>query len=215
MAVTIVGVVADNRAARGNVLLAEDGPELYRPYLQAHSAFPIFLVRAASTPAPLLRPVRETLIRLVPDRPVFASLPSEAIARQLRGARVTAAQVFGFAVAGLALALIGIYGVLAYELGQRRREIGIRAALGAPRRRITWLMILDAARLAAIGIVLGVPAAVFAMRLFADAVYPTSPTDPTVFAAVALVTLLVSMLAAYLPAWRAARVDPVLVLRDS
>ena len=212
---TIVGVVADNRAARGNVLLAEDGPELYRPFLQAHSAFPTFIVRASASPAPLLKPVRETLIRLVPDRPVFASLPSETIASQLRGARVTAWQVFGFAAAGLALALIGIYGVLAYELGQRRREIGIRAALGASRWRITSLMIFDAARIATVGIAFGVPGAIFAMRLLTDAVYPTSPNDPLVFGIVALVTLIVSLLAAYVPAWRAGRVDPIVVVKNS
>ena len=214
VALTIVGVVADNRAARGNVLLAEDGPELYRPFLQAHSAFPTFLVRASGSPTPLLRPVRETLIRLVPDRPVFASLPSETIERQLRGARVTAAQVFGFAAAGLALALIGIYGVLAYELGRRRREIGIRAALGAPRWRITSLMIVDAARIAALGVAIGVPAAIFAMRLLTDAVYPTKPNDPVVFGVVVLATLVVSLLAAYIPAWRAGRVDPIAVVKS-
>lgn len=215
IAVGIVGIVADNKAARGNVMLAEDAAELYRPYAQAHSAFPQFLVRASATPAQLLRPVRETLIRLVPDRPVFAALPSETIAQQLRGARVTAAQVLGFAAAGMILAVIGIYGVLAYELGHRRREIGIRAALGAPRWRMTSLVIIDAAKMAAIGIALGIPASVFAMRLLTDAVYPTKPTDPAAFVAVALMIMVVSLLAAWIPAHRAGRVDPMVALRDS
>ena len=213
--VTIVGVVADNRAARGNILLADDGPELYRPYLQAHTAFPTFLVRATSTPTTLLKPVRETLVRLVPDRPAFATLPAETVANQLRGVRVSAMQVLGFAVVGLILALIGVYGVLAYEVGQRGRELGIRAALGASRSRITVTTLIDAVRLSAIGVAIGLPAAALALSPLSDALHPTSPRDVGVYAIVALTILVVAALAAWLPARRAGRVDPIVAVKGS
>ena len=215
MPVTVVGVVADNRAARGNILLADEGPELYRPYLQAHTAFPTFLVRATSSPVSLLRPVRETLVRLVPDRPMFASLPAETVATQLRGVRTSAVQVLAFAAVGLILALIGVYGVLAYELGQRTRELGIRAALGASRTRIMMTTLVDAARLAAIGVVIGVPAAMLALLPLRDALHPTSPMDPGVYVIVAVAIVVVAVLAAYLPARRAGRVDPIVAVKGS
>jgi ABC-type antimicrobial peptide transport system permease subunit len=215
VAATVVGVVADSKAARPSLLLAHDGAELYRPYLQSHSAFPTFLVRAVSAPAPLLRPVRETLARLVPDRPTFATLPSETIATQLRGVRMTAFQVLAFAAAGLILALVGVYGVLAYEVSQRGREIGIRSALGASRSRITAMMLVDAARLTLLGVVVGLPAAAMALVPLRDALHPTSPTDPLVYAIVAGATLTVAVLAAYLPARRAGRVDPIVAVKAS
>ncbi|HJU66006.1 MAG TPA: ABC transporter permease, partial [Gemmatimonadaceae bacterium] len=90
---TVVGVVDDNRAARPHVLLADDGPEIYRPYAQAPTAFPTFLLRSARDPAGLLKPTRETLARLVPDRPVFATLVSEQVDEQLRGVRTSAIQI--------------------------------------------------------------------------------------------------------------------------
>jgi putative ABC transport system permease protein len=213
--VTVVAVVADNRAARGDILLADDGPELYRPYLQAHTAFPTFLVRATSSPATLLKPVHETLVRLVPDRPAFTTLPAETVATQLRGVRVSAVQVLGFAAVGLVLALIGVYGVLAYEVGQRGRELGIRAALGASRSRITLTTLLDAARLAAIGVAIGIPAAIVALRPLRDALHPTSPTDVGVYALVAAAIVVIAMFAAYLPARRAGRIDPIVVVKGS
>src|SRR5206468_5130074 len=87
--VTVVGVVRHNKAAQPNVLLATDGPEVYRPYEQAASAFPTYLVRAARglSPASLLRPARQALIHAVPDRPVFTGLTAEQVANQLAGVR--------------------------------------------------------------------------------------------------------------------------------
>ena len=121
--------------------------------------------------------------------------------------------MLSFAVAGLVLALIGVYGVLAYEVGQRRREIGIRTALGASRRRITAMMLLEAGKLAMIGVLVGLPAAMIAMGMLRDVLHPTSPTDATVYAMVGAVTVLVAVLAAWVPARRAARVDPVIAMK--
>jgi predicted permease len=215
LAITVVGVAADNKAARPNLLLDDDGPELYRPYDQAPSAFPAFLVAATSRPEALLRPVNVLLARLVPDRPVFASLVSQTVAQQLGGVRTNALQILAFAAVGLLLAVIGVYGVLSFEVSRRTREIGIRSALGASRARIAGGTLLDAGKLVALGMVLGIPASLLASRLLAGLLYSTSPRDPSVIGAVAGCVILVALVAAYLPARRAVRVDPVVALKST
>jgi len=212
MALTIVGIAANSRAARPNLLLGEDGPELYRPYDQAPSAFPVFFA-AASRPEPLLREVSVLLTRLVPDRPVFTTLVSTTVAQQLGGVRTNAMQILAFAVVGLLLAVIGVYGVLSFEVSRRTREIGIRSALGASRARIAGNTLGDAARLSAMGIAFGVPVALFATRFIGSLLYATSPRDPAVYGAVMLCIAAVSLVAAYIPARRAGRVDPIVALR--
>ena len=147
LAITVVGVAATSKAARPNLLLDEDGPEFYRPDDQAPSAFPAFFVSAASRPEPLLRPVSLLLARLVPDRPVFSTLVSQTVTQQLGGVRTNAMQILAFAVVGLLLAVIGVYGVLSFDVSRRTREIGIQSALGASRARIAGNTLLDAARL--------------------------------------------------------------------
>lgn len=211
--VTVVGIARDNKAAGRNLLLSEDGPELYRPYEQASSAFPTFFVRATSGPAPLLRPVREILVRLVPDRPVFAALLAENVADQLSGVRLNALQVMAFALVGLFLALLGIHGVLSYAVGRRTQEIGIRGALGATRGGIERMVLGDALRLTAIGVTLGMPVALLVTKPIRGMLYGISPTDPVVFVGVALAVAAVSLVAGYAPARRASRVDPVIALR--
>jgi len=215
LAVTVVGVVANSKAARPNLLLDEDGPELYRPFEQSPSAFPSFFIAAASRPEALLRPVSMLLARLVPDRPVFSTLVSETVTQQLGGVRTNAMQILAFAVMGLLLAVIGVYGVLSFEVSRRTREIGIRSALGASRARIAGNTLTDAARLTAIGVVVGVVVSVFATRLIGSLLYTTSPRDPVVYVGVVGCIALVSLVAAYLPARRAVKVDPIVALRAS
>jgi len=215
LAITVVGVAANNKAARPNLLLSEDGPELYRPFDQSPSAFPAFFVAAATRPEPLLRPVSVLLARLVPDRPVFSTLVSQTVTQQLGGVRTNAMQILAFAIVGLVLAVIGVYGVLSFDVSRRTREIGIRSALGASRTRIAGNTLADAAKLTAIGVAIGVPTAMFATRLIATLLYTTSPRDPSVYGLVVLCIVLVSLVAAYLPARRAVRVDPIVALRAS
>jgi putative ABC transport system permease protein len=213
LALTVVGIAANNKAARPNLLLAEDGPELYRPFEQAPSAFPTFLVAAAARPEALLRPVSVLLARLVPDRPVFSALVSQNVEQQLGGVRTNAMQILAFAVIGLLLAVIGVYGVLSFEVSRRTREIGIRSALGASRARIAGNTMTDAAKLTAIGVAVGVLVAAFATKLIESLLYTTSPRDPIVYAMVVVAVVLVSLIAAYLPARRAVRVDPIVALK--
>ncbi len=213
--VTIVGVVANNKASASNLLLGEDGPELYRPYRQAPSAFPQFLVRAVGNPTTLLAPVRQITIRQVPDRPAFTGLLRDQVEQQLGGMRDNAVQILGFALVGVLLAVFGIYGLLAYAVSQRTRELGIRGALGASRESLARMVVADGMRLAMIGVAIGVPAAVYGTRLIAGALYGTSPRDPLVYFTVSLAVLVVAALACYLPARRAARTDPVAALRSA
>jgi putative ABC transport system permease protein len=215
LAMTVVGVVANNKAARPNLLLDEDGPELYVPYDQAPSAFPLFLAAAAARPEPLLRPMNVLLARLVPDRPVFSNLVSQTVDRQLGGVRTNAMQILAFAVVGLLLAVIGVYGVLSFEVSRKTREIGIQSALGASRARIAGGTLADAAKLIAIGIAVGVPVSMVATRLIGTLLYTTSPRDPAVYGSVVACIAVVSLVAAYLPARRAVRVDPIVALKST
>ena len=216
LTMTVVGVARDNKAAQPNVLLAADGPELYRPFEQAPSAFPTFLVRAADglAPAALLRPTRQALIRAVPDRPLFTQLESELVARQLGGVRTNALQILGFAAIGLVLALIGVHGVLAYTVSRRTREIGIRGALGASRGKLRVMVLRDAMVLVLIGLAIGLPMAAFASRYMSELLHGTKVSDPLVYLAVAAVVVVASAVASWIPARRASRVDPLIALRS-
>ncbi len=211
---TVIGVVHDNKAAQPNLMLAQDGPELYRPYEQAPSAFPIFYLRSVA-PTALLRPARDLLVRSVPDRPVFSQLVSEQADTQLGGVKSNALQVIGFALVGLALALIGIYGVLTYTVGRRTQEIGIRGALGASQGTIARSVLFDAMLLLGIGLAIGLPLGALATHIIEGTLYGTSPTDPMVYLLVSIGIAVVGTFASYLPARRASRVDPIIALRSS
>jgi predicted permease len=215
LTVTIVGVVRDNKAAQPNVLLAIDGPELYRPYEQAPSAFPTYIVRATNGLAPqaLLRPTRQALIRAVPDRPLFTQLVAEQVALQLAGVRTNALQIMGFALIGLVLALVGIHGVLAYTVTRRTREIGIRGALGASRGALRAMVLRDALLLVAAGLLIGLPIAAMAAPVIAGLMHGGSLADPVVYLGVAVTVLLASLVASWIPARRASNVDPNIALR--
>jgi ABC-type antimicrobial peptide transport system permease subunit len=198
-------------------LLAVDGPEVYRPFDQAPSAFPTFLVRATNglTPQALLRPTRQALIRAVPDRPLFTELLADQVDRQLAGVRTNALQILGFAVLGLALALVGVHGVLAYTVSRRTREIGIRGALGASRARIRVMVLRDALMLVAAGLVIGLPVAALAARFMRELLHGTKVGSPSVFLAVILIMVIASAVASWIPARRASRVDPITALRSA
>ena len=118
-----------------------------------------------------------------------------------------------FAGVGLFLAALGIYGVLAYSVARRTREIGIRLALGADRRDVLGMVIREGARLVIVGVAVGLLAASCLTRLLRNQLFGVSPTDPVVLAEVVLVLLAVALLACFLPARRATRVDPMEALR--
>jgi ABC-type antimicrobial peptide transport system permease subunit len=118
-----------------------------------------------------------------------------------------------FAAIGLLLAALGIYGVLAYSVARRTREIGIRMAVGAERRHVLTMIMVEGGRLVALGIVLGLIAAFCLTRLIRHQLFQVSPTEPHVFIAVVLVLLTIALLACFLPARRAMRINPMEALR--
>jgi putative ABC transport system permease protein len=212
--ITVVGVVKDNLAAQPSILLARSGPEVYRPYRQAHFWLANYYVRLRGSPAPILDQAQRAVMRVVPaNGRARGNLLASQVRAQLQTVRTNAMQIAGFASVGLLLAMTGLYGVLSYLVQQRTREIGIRGVLGAGRRQILSLVLSQAVGVTLVGIVLGFLTAVFGMRLAAGLLYGTPPNDPVVYAAVAAMSLIIALAASTLPALRAARVDPTVALR--
>lgn len=208
----IVGVVGDVRA-RG---LAQDvQPIVYRPQSAAEaSSNPHLVVRATVPPHLLAASVRQAILEVDPDQPVAAVRTlDDVIAGSVADRRLTLGLLGGFAGTALVLAAIGLYGVIAYSVAQRTRELGIRVALGATRRDVLALVLGEGMRLVLIGLLLGLVAASGLSHFLAKMLFQVAPTDPQTFATVSLVLLATAFLAAWLPARRAARVDPMVALR--
>ena len=208
---TIVGVVGDIRHDGVDV----DGvPHVYFSlYQRLGKSFGVVL-RGAADPSPLSEAVRREIQAVDPALPVFGVRTlNEMVAASLAPHRFSAQLMGAFAALALGLAAIGIYGVLAYSIGQRTREIGIRMALGARRSEVVRMILGQGMRLILAGVGVGVVCALGFTRLLSGLVYGVGATDPLVFAVVPLVLVLAALLASYLPAHRAIRIDPVNALR--
>jgi predicted permease len=216
---TVVGIVRDIK----NDGLDVDGvPHIYVSAFQRHDGVAnverdFSVVLRTSLPASALEPqIRRQVQSIDPGLPVYgvASM-NELLDRSLAARRFSAQLVGGFAALSLLLAAIGIYGVLAYMVGQRSREIGLRMALGATRDDILKLILRKGIVLAGVGVTAGVILSASAASLMASLLYGVRPHDPAVFLAVPLLLLAVAVLASYLPAWRATKVDPMFALRET
>jgi len=215
---TVVGVVADIKHAGP---AAEARPEVDLPYAQLDPGFltrwsrGVTLVMAGGLPASALVPLaRARLAALDATMPMtnvqsVASLASDVVAQP----RFRTALLGGFAALALALATVGVFGVLSYFVTQRTAEIGIRMALGAQAGDVVRLVVGHGIVLAAIGIAIGLVAAVPFTRLMQDLLFEVKPTDAATFVAVGVVLTAVAAIASYIPARRATRVDPVTALR--
>jgi putative ABC transport system permease protein len=212
--ITIVGVARDNLAAQGSILLARGGPELYRPYRQAHFWLANYYLRTRTAPASIIAEAQRAVMRVVPaNGRARGDLLASQVRAQLQTVRANTMQVAGFAIIGLLLAMTGLYGVLSYLVQQRTREIGIRGVLGAGRAQILTMVLSQATRVTLVGIAIGFAAAAFGMRLASGLLYGTPPNDPLVYIIVGIVSLVIAVLAGALPALRAARIDPTVALR--
>jgi putative ABC transport system permease protein len=208
---TVVGVVADVLTDR---LEQAPRPMLYRPLTQASSLSMAIAVRTTGDPKRLT----EALVRAVreadPDQPTHSVRTMEEVQATATASRRFSIQLLGgFACLALLLAAIGIYGVMAYLVNQRTREIGIRMALGARPGSVVRLVVSYAVRLAAGGVVLGILGAGLLTRLISGMLFDVSPTDPWTFAIMTLMLLATALVATFTPARRAARVDPMVALR--
>ena len=150
-----------------------------------------------------------------PDVPMFAvrSMP-QIVSNAVAQPRLYMVLIVCFGVTAMLLAAIGLYGVLAYAVGQRRREIGIRLALGARRGEVLRMVMSQAAKLMVAGVTIGLVAAVLASRLLRAQLFEVAPTDTATYLLVAIILMAVSLLVSWIPARRASRIDPMTALRQ-
>jgi putative ABC transport system permease protein len=207
---TIVGVVGDVR----NKPDTEPEPEIYLPYLQAGMTHMVFVVRTARNPMRWAATVRSQIASVDKDQPTHDLMTLEELqAKSLTPQRVNMILLCTFAVLGLALASVGIYGVVSYSVSQRTHEIGVRMALGAERGDVLKIMVGQGLRSVLIGTAVGVAASFGLTRFLQSMLFGVKPTDPVTFVTVSLVLLVVAWLASYIPARRATKVDPMVALR--
>ena len=210
----VVGVVGNVRRTRLN----EDAPAAaYFPYLQRPSAYAALYVHAAGgiDAASLTHAVEEAIWRVDADQAIGSVDTLEhAASASVSYPKLYAGLFGGFAALTLALAALGIYGTVAYSVGLRTREIGIRMALGAQGADVLRLVLGQGVKLAAAGLVLGLGTTLALSHLLTTLLYGIKPTDPSTLAAVAALLVGVSLLASWLPARKAARIDPLRALRE-
>jgi len=208
----VIGVVKD---VRQNDLIAPTKMEMYLNYRQVKNIpANALVVRTTIDPMSLAGSVRNAIWSVDKDQAVadidtMDHIVAEAVARQ----RFSMVLLGFFAAVALLLASVGIYGVMSYSVAQRTREIGIRIALGARRADVLQMTVKAGLKLVGAGMLLGVAAAFILTRVMATLLYGISATDPITFAGISLVLLAVAMLASYVPALRAAKVDPIVALR--
>jgi putative ABC transport system permease protein len=211
---TVVGIVADFRHFQGDDT-DEVFPAAYVPYPFDPTLNTGLTIRVAGDPASITAAVREQIRQSDPALPLFQVRAMEEVRRLSFWQFRLFGWMFGiFGVVALALASIGVYGVLSYSVSQRTQEIGVRVALGAARSDVLRLVVLQGLRLAMIGILVGLGAAVGVTRFIRTLLYNVTPTDPVSFATVALFLTGVAFLASYVPARRATAVDPIVALRN-
>jgi putative ABC transport system permease protein len=209
----IIGVVADEKV---NGLDAKQTGVVYEPFRRFPSTFSVFVVRTTSDPKPLSNAIREEIRQLDPEASVFAVRTMEEVIDNAPSTFIRRYPAFLtgiFAVVALILASIGIYGVISYSVTQQTREIGIRLALGAQSLDVLKLVIGQGIKLALLGVGIGLVAAFALTRWMESLLFGVSPTDIPIFAAISLLLTTVALLACYLPARRAMKVDPMMALR--
>ncbi len=207
----VAGVVKDVQLAPG----ADPPPQAYMPYAQIPAFGPRYLVvRAATDPTNLIAAIRNEVSNVDPDQPIAsANLMEEVVSESLSRQRFNMALLVIFAALALALASVGIYGVMSYTVTQSTREIGIRLALGAQPTEVLRLVARQGFLLTVVGVGAGLAGAFALTRLMSNLLYGVTATDPLTFLFVSALLLAVAMLACYIPARRATRVDPIVALR--
>lgn len=210
---TIVGIAGDVRA-RG--LNFPPSPIIYVDYRQRGMNFnssPTIIMRSDAPTGEIVASARDIFHELAPEVPVKFSTFSQEMGGWLADRRLLLLLVGVFGVAALVLAAVGIYGVVAFSVTRRTQEIGIRMALGAQRSDVLRLVVGEGARMASVGVVIGVVASLAITRLMSSLLFGISATDPLTFVGVAALLSLVALAASYIPAYRAMRVNPVTALR--
>lgn len=207
----IVGVVGDVKSFGPS---GKPAATAYLPFAQAPISDLSLLVRSPASLAVIINSARAAIREIDPDLPIFdVKTMTDAISESVAQPRFYAILLGSFAAIALMIAALGIYGVISYAVSQRTRELGIRIALGAQRERVVRLVIGQGLTLTLVGIVLGIVGAYAVTRLISSMLFGVAPADPLTFVAVAGVFVIVACLASYLPARRAATVDPIIAMR--
>ena len=208
---TVVGVVGD---AKHYWLEEEQRPQMYDAYSQDPGLFATVVIRTTVEPLSLTEPVRQAIWKVDADQPMWKIRTVEFLVNRSTADRRFLMVLMGiFASLALVLTIIGLYGVISYLVNQRTQEIGIRMALGAQMGDILAMVLKQGMVLVLTGVALGLAAAWLLTRLMSRLLYQVSATDPLTFAAIALLLVVVALLACYIPARRATKVDPLVALR--
>jgi predicted permease len=210
--VEIVGVVKDTK---GTTLREEPTRYVYTPFMQEDELGAMtFYVRGRGDAAVLGAAVRDAAQRVDPNLPIYEmKTMNTVVSESLFIERLVASLSVAFGALATLLAAIGLYGVMSYSVARRTREIGIRMALGAERRSVLWLVLREVALMVGLGVAAGVPLALALSRVVQAQLFALSAHDPLALAGAAVLLALVALVAGYLPARRATRVDPMLALR--
>jgi predicted permease len=207
----IVGVLRD---AKYNSVRDDAPPTMYVPHLQQRLANVTFELRTAGDPTATVAAVRDAIRRIDPNLPILkVSTQTEQIEQRFAQERVFAQAYALFGGLAVLIASIGLFGLMSYSVARRTNEIGIRMALGANREDLVAMILRESMALVAIGVVIGTAVALGAGRFVASLLFNLAPTDPATIAAAAVVMIAVTVLAGYLPARTASRVDPMVALR--
>jgi putative ABC transport system permease protein len=208
---TVVGVIAD---ARTESLEEADVPQIYGSLLQRTDDELVLFLRGRLDPAAIPEEVRLQVQSINPELPVFGAMTLPGVVSgSLSQRRFSMEVVLLFALTALLLAALGIYGTVSYLVNERAHEIGIRLALGASRTQILGMILRQGLELAIVGAAVGLVGALIVSHLMAGLLYSVRPTDPVTFVGVAILLIGIALLACYLPARRAMRVDPLVALR--
>jgi putative ABC transport system permease protein len=208
---TVVGVVGD---AKHFWLEEEQKPQMYDAYSQDPGLFATVVIRTTVEPLSLSEPVRQAIWKVDADQPMWKIRTVEFLVNRSTADRRFLMALMGiFATLAFVLTIIGLYGVISYLVNQRTQEIGIRMALGAQMRDILSMVLKQGMVLVFTGVALGLAASWMLTRLMSRLLYQVSATDPLTFAAIALLLVTVALLACYIPARRATKVDPLVALR--
>ena len=207
----IVGVVGD---VRHKALETEVMPEVYFPYKQSPQNFMNLVVRTTSDPTSIVPAIRGQILSVDKDQPVSDIMTMEQrVAKSVAAKRFVMFLLGTFSILALGLAAVGIYGVMAYLVTQRTQEIGVRMALGAQKRDVLKLVVLKGMVLAIIGTTIGLVASLALTRVMRSLLFEVTPTDWLTFVISSAVLLTVALLACYIPARRATKLDPLIALR--
>ena len=207
----IVGVIGDVKYAG---LDQQTTAEMYAPFSQRPWPFMRIVVRTKSDPMRLAASIRTEAQTIDKDQPIDKITSMAAVVSASMATRRFYMQLLGsFAALAFILASVGIYGVVSYSVTQRTREIGIRMALGAKQSDVLRLVLAEGLKLTVLGVVLGLAGAFAVTRVLTNLLFAVKPTDPMTFVALSILLAAVALLAGYLPARRAAKVDPLVALR--